>query len=162
MLAEISIPDMWSLRSMLSVCGIIYFIICAAMFPLFGFWKGIVFNCGLLTVGFLFVAVANSDAEGQYEGAFTVRVFTDDGKSIIKKRLMRESAGRYGYYFDQDKDGDKECYNFEPEVYAMHDPQSDDYLCSPWFFHPASLVYVPGIFSLPVIIIGGYLTSKRG
>ncbi len=155
MLAEISIPDMYSLRSMLSVCGIIYLIICAAMFSK-GYWKGLSINCGLLTIGFLFIMAVNHDAEGQYEGPFTVRVFTDEGKSITKKRLMRESAGRYGYYLDG------ECYNFEPEVYAMHDPASDDYLFSPWFFHPACLIYCPGFFSLPVILIGGYATTRRG
>jgi hypothetical protein len=161
MIAEISIPDIWSLRACLSVIGIIYFCICLSMFSK-GVLKGVTINCGLLTVGFILLYILTPKPVG-FDGPkdgwkyLEPRVFNDEGHSVDLKSLMNVRVIPRIYSKENDR---LAGYHIDYEVYAMHDPQSPDYLCSPWIFHPASLVYCPGIFSLPVIVIGSLISKK--
>lgn len=156
MIAEISIPDIWSLRACLSIVGIIYFCICLALCSK-GMARGVVANCCLLTVGFILLYILTPKPVG-FNGSkdgwkyLESRVFNSRGESVDLKSLMDVIDHSPGY-------DSIAGYSLEREVYAMHDPQSPDYICSPWIFHPACLIYWPGIFSLPVII-GGSVGSK--
>lgn len=160
MIAEITIPDIWSMRSVLSIFGFIYLFVCLLMFS-GGVMKGVVLNCGLLTVGVILLMIMTPDPvgfDGPKDGwkALEPRVFNDEGHSVDLKSLMGLSVIPRMY----DKDNDRiRGYHVDSPVYAMHDPTSPDYICSPFIFHPACLVYCPGLFSLPVIVIGSLISK---
>ncbi|MHC4131284.1 MAG: hypothetical protein ACYSSP_12020 [Planctomycetota bacterium] len=134
------------MRAALSIVGIGYMVYCFYLVGSRGLggWATVV---SMWVVGIIILMVIKPEATG-YNGpkdgwsALESRVFSDDGQSINLKDLMGGRAGAYGYY----KDGIR--YNFEPEVYALHDPQSDSYICSPWLFHPGCLFWSPFLIAL--------------
>ena len=161
MIAEIDIPDVWSMRSVLSVVGIVYLFICYMMFSK-GVLKGVTINCGLLTIGFILLMIITPDPvsfDGPQDGLKELepRVFNDAGHSVDLKSLMDVTTSGRGWSPNDDY---IRGYHVDHQVYAMHDPSSPHYICSPFIFHPACLIYCPGIFSLPVIIIGSLISKK--
>ncbi len=126
-------------------------------------------NCLLLTIGLIIVMCAQMDASNNDEldldnwklGAWSEMCVADSGKTIPWRLLMHVSNTHRMIENNPDRiyfNG--EYYNFTNKVYAMHDPASGKYVCSPWFFHPACLIYCPGFFCLPVIIAGALVSNK--
>ena len=155
MIAEITIPEIWSMRAALCVVGIIYMVVCFLLVGIRGLrgWANVL---TLWAVGFVFLMIVKPECigfNGPQDGweCLRTRVFSDEGKSIDLKDLMGASAGEYGYY----KDGIK--YNFEPEVYALNDPQAPGFYINPWIFHPGCLFWCP--FIVAIITAGGWFVG---
>ena len=162
-LAEIDIPDIWSLRSVLSVFGMIYFIVCLTIYGTQGFVKGMGTMCVFLMIGLFLVAGATEDTKGEWEGAFHTRIICYEDVRHTKQ-IKTMSSDEYNYRVGQNEDlfpdRDIVYWDREKKIFAMHDPDCNDYICSPWVFHPACLVYCPAVFCIPVLIIGGAVTNK--
>ena len=120
-------------------------------------------NCLLLSIGVIIVMCAQHDAEeaGPNIGAWSERCVSDSGKTIYWAEIKWVSNSEFTIeHFPNKIYYEGEYYNFEDKIYAMHDPSCSQYVCSPWVFHPACLIYCPGLFCLPVIILGALVTSK--
>ena len=147
MLAEIPIPDMYSLRSVLSVGGMIYFLICLTIYGVQGPWKGMATNCVLLVIGLFIFSGGVADTKGNWEGALHTRFI---GYEDVRHTRYVGTVSSDEYYWKESqyedifKDArDKEMIYWDEDnkILGMHDPSCDDYICSPWVFHPACLIY---------------------
>ena len=163
MLAVTDIPDIWDLSSVWSLFGVIYFIVCLIIYGAQGTLRGMGTMCVLLMIGLAIVAGATADTKGEWEGAFHTRIICYDNPDYTDQ-IKTMSSDEYNWRVGQNEDifPDREVvyWDRDKKIFAMHDPDCDDYICSPGTFHPASLVYCPAIFCIPVLLGGGYITSK--
>ena len=164
LLAEIKIPDVHSAWSMLSIVGIIYFLFCFYQFK-DGTAKGIITNCGFLSVGIIFLIVVGTENDGT--GMFSKRFVDKNDRNLTISEVE---------YFERDKLSSQEKLEIykntdtpfiSPDddftaIWAMNDKNSEYYLCSSDIFHPACLFWCPVFFSLPVIIGGALISNRKG
>lgn len=147
MLAEITIPHIWSFRAVLSLIGIVYMLICFCIIAVKGF-HGWAFVLTLACIGLLLLTMVTADPLKNYSDGselFNYRVYIADGKTTIDEKTAIHS---------------NKWYQEEPRIYAMHDPQAEYCITiSPWVFHPACLVWSPGIAA--IIFAGMFFTGSN-
>ena len=154
MLAEISIPHIWSFRAVLSLVGLLYMVICFLLVGVKG-GRGWGIVTTLTCIGLVIVVIFSPDPMMRSSDGlrcFTHRVVTEDGsRSIDRVDAIPFTCGgpqRIFYVVDGIK------YEEEPVIFAMHDPHvSYCFKISPWVFHPACLVWSPGIIMVFTALI---------
>ena len=144
MLAEITIPDIWSMRSALCIVGIIYMVVCLMIVGARGFggWATVL---SLWFVGIVLLTIVTPDPvgfDGQKDGWYAMepRVFDDDGHSVDLKSLMGVTTSGRGWSPNDDY---IRGYHTDHQVFAMHDKQADCFYINPFIFHPACLFWCP-------------------
>jgi len=147
MLAEITIPDIWSLRSALCVVGIIYMVVCFYIVGTRGFggWATVLslWVCGVIILMIMTPDPVGFDGPKDGWSALEPRVFNDRGESVDLKSLMNERNYDEGMIIKK-WDGDKIAgYHIDYEVFAMHDKQADCFYINPFIFHPTCLFWCP-------------------
>ena len=137
MLAEISIPDMYSLRSMLCVGAIP-----VVIFLLIPFGKGKIAGSGWNATIFIIACLWLSECDKT--GMMEVRAMNDAGQTIPYHMLMGKTTISGGNYIAG--------YDISKKYWAMHCPDASCTYISPWIWHPACIVWWSGLFGLPVIL----------
>ncbi len=143
------IPDKFSPKSVLSVCGILFLIFCLIPFR-HGILWGMGTNGVILAVSLLFYILLSSSFS-----CMEARFLSVDGKISVSK----DNPDFGGSYIGDDDIvvfNGKSFYRGEgSEIYfAMHCPDYEGFTIKPWFFHPGAFLFIPCLFCLPVIVLG--------
>lgn len=153
MIAEISIPEIWSMRAALCVVGIIYMVVCFFIVGIKGLrgWANVL---TLWVIGFVFLMIVKPECvsyDGPQDGweCLQSRVFNREGHSVEFRSLMGEICVGRGSTING--------YDIDHEVYAMHDPQAPGLYINPWIFHPGCLFWSP--FIIVIITAGGWFVG---
>ena len=163
------VPDCWSIRSVLSVFGVIYIIFSIFLILSQGGLKGGLTLVKFALVGACLVSISgpgeNPDYLPELDGGLNLRVICEDpngifywGDYVWEVRFDRH--WRFNNKFNTFDDDDRGCYDPEPKIYAMHDPAFKGYI-SPKIFHPAAFFWSPflmGIFGF----VAGFLWNIFG
>ena len=158
------IPTVWSLRSVFSVVGIIYFLVLAS-YALAKGLKGWTISLLLTCLGVILVAAfspsSNYGNAPANKGTAGMRLYFQDyqGNWHDKEEFIKNHSGkRVSGLYDRME---------ETQIYAMHLPSSANIktgtgervgTVNAWFFHPAALFWSPflvSVFGVVVFFLGG-------
>ncbi len=139
--------EMWSIKGIFSVFGILWLIFCLLPFSK-GFWAGVLAN----GVYFIFACCVYWSLPDSWmsKRIYAYTEIEDPNVISLIYELDPQNSVSLGVYNLHDFESEY-TYYYDYQVYAMNDRNSENYVCPSWVFHPGCLTLTPGLLHLPAL-----------